>query len=73
MLSCIDAAREHLPCGISSGEFSPDDMKRSAAGSIEPEIVVHRLHADQPIKCVAAARQLARAIMAAANEIDGLT
>jgi hypothetical protein len=42
-------------------------------GSIEPEIVVHRLHADQPIKCVAAARQLARAIMAAANEIDGLT
>jgi hypothetical protein len=47
--------------------------KRSAAGSIEPEIVVHRLHADQPIKCVAAARQLARAIMAAANEIDGLT
>jgi hypothetical protein len=23
MLSCIDAAREHQPCGMLSGEFSP--------------------------------------------------
>ena len=72
MLSCIDAAREHLPCGILSGEFSPAQEK-IGSGQLEPGIVVHRLHADQPIKCVAAARQLARAIMAAANEIDGLT
>jgi hypothetical protein len=44
-----------------------------AAGSIAPEIVVHELHADEPIKSSATARQLARALMAAADDFDRLT
>ena len=41
--------------------------------SIEPEIVVHQLHADEPIKSAAAARQLALALIEAADELDSLT
>jgi hypothetical protein len=41
-------------------------------GSIKPEIVVHQSHADDPIHSTATARQLARAIMEAADEMDKL-
>jgi len=39
-------------------------------GSVQREIVVHPLHADEPTTA-AQARQLARALRAAANEADG--
>jgi hypothetical protein len=43
-------------------------------GRLEPiEIVVHQLHADEPIMSAATARQLARALIAAADGFDGLT
>jgi hypothetical protein len=43
-------------------------------GSLEPiEIVVHQLHADEPIMGAATARQLARALMAAADDFDRIT
>jgi hypothetical protein len=43
-------------------------------GRLEPiEIVVHQLHADEPIMSAATARQLARALMAAADDFDRIT
>jgi hypothetical protein len=44
-----------------------------ADGRIDPELVVHQLHSDYPIKDSGAARQLARAIIAAADDFDRLT
>jgi hypothetical protein len=44
-----------------------------ADGRIDPDLVVHQLHSDYPLKDAGAARQLARAIMAAADEFDRLT
>ncbi len=41
-------------------------------GVVEREIVVHQLHADYPITA-GQARQLARALMAAADELDRMT
>jgi hypothetical protein len=43
---------------------------RRTDGSIDPEIVVHQLHADEPLKSAATARQPARALIDAADEID---
>jgi hypothetical protein len=43
-----------------------------ADGRIDPEIVVHQLHSDYPIRDAGAARQLARAIMATADDFDRL-
>ena len=64
-----------------TGSATPTKMSPSAFvagtqyadGSIAPEVVVHELHADEPIKSSATARQLARALMAAADDFDRLT
>jgi hypothetical protein len=44
-----------------------------ADGRIDPKFVVHQLHSNYLLKDAGAARQLARAIMAAADEFDRLT
>ena len=41
-------------------------------GSADPEICVHQLHGNMPIQSVATARELARALMQAADEYDRL-
>jgi hypothetical protein len=41
-------------------------------GSIEPQIVVHEMHADYPITSIATARELVRCLTAAIGEWESL-
>jgi 2-polyprenyl-3-methyl-5-hydroxy-6-metoxy-1,4-benzoquinol methylase len=64
-------ARKVLDLGAGTGKLTTRLVERGLdVVAVDP--VVHQLHADSPINA-AQARQLARALVAAADEVDGLS